>query len=355
MTDCGSRSGRRRPPGVSRVRPSAAAAAWAPLLLCAALAATGSTTLAQAVLEASYRPLPPHPLEARLLALTNDARVGAGRSGLVFSEVLAQAARYHAVEMAELGYFSHRSPDPASATVSDRVVNAGGSMVRVGENIASHGSMTLDAAEQAVRGWVNSPGPRENLVHSAFTHVGFGVHEHGDGRVYIVQVFADFPNPLVFAHASVAPSTRVSLRLGVLSDAPGFVSVWAGPDLVARAQVGSVSRSTLDVHGISGIAPTRIQLGWAASAGEGAITQSSGWFDPATGQLTLDYESGYATSRILRYAVSADARSTRWSPRTNAASIFHPWRWQTRRQIPRFNESPGANIDAWPGERRVHR
>ncbi len=251
--------------------------------------------------------LPAHALEWRLHELTDGARNGEGLAALARSEALALAARHHAVEMAELGYFSHTSPTAGNATPSRRVANAGGPMAQVGENLASLPRMTLDFAERVVDGWMDSPGHRQNMLRPSWTHVGFGLHEHGDGRVYVVQVFAEDPNPLHFAHAAPGSTTSLSLRFMVTNDATGFIVLARGAEGGQRVPVTAGQTITVTVDGVSADAPTHIRLAWGRDGDGGVIGQESGWFDPLTSRITTDYRSAAASSRIESYAASAGA------------------------------------------------
>jgi len=42
-----------------------------------------------------------------------------------------------------------------------------------------------------VRGWMNSPGHRENIVNPAFGRMGVGVVMDDTGRLYWTQAFTD--------------------------------------------------------------------------------------------------------------------------------------------------------------------
>ena len=130
-------------------------------------------------------------LERTLLDLTNAEREQRGLSTLLPDDALALAARHHAQEMASLNYFSHSSPTPRSATLKQRVAQAGSAAVVTGENLALVGPQ--NAARQSVQGWMESPGHRENLLQPDYTHVGFGTARSDDGRVFVVQVFAVQP------------------------------------------------------------------------------------------------------------------------------------------------------------------
>ena len=108
-------------------------------------------------------------LELKVHAGINAERATNGRSLLNWEEQLAAVARAHSDDMTSRGYFSHDTPEGLGP--SDRIDRSGYSCWKrshygVAENIAietSLGTLELAAAE-AVRGWMNSPGHRINLL-----------------------------------------------------------------------------------------------------------------------------------------------------------------------------------------------
>ncbi len=122
------------------------------------------------------------PTEAEVRRLTNEARGSAGP--LTCDPHLAAAARAHAQDMCDQGYFSHTSQDGRSFT--DRLDDAGATYRTAGENIAwgQRGPAEVHTA------WMNSTGHRRNIMNSAFGRIGVGHVECG-GRPHWVQNFAD--------------------------------------------------------------------------------------------------------------------------------------------------------------------
>ena len=57
------------------------------------------------------------------------------------------------------------------------------------ENVAMTGP-SIDPASDAVKGWINSPGHRANLVGS-FKVLGVGVFQTGGGNYYYTQIFVN--------------------------------------------------------------------------------------------------------------------------------------------------------------------
>jgi len=86
--------------------------------------------------------------------------------------------------MAKNRYFSHTSPVYGSAF--DMMQNAGISYRSAGENIA-RGQKT---AEAVMKGWMNSPDHRSNILGSGYTKMGIGFAAGSEGTPYWVQIFA---------------------------------------------------------------------------------------------------------------------------------------------------------------------
>lgn len=138
---------------------------------------------------------PPAALTARALLLVNDARARGARCGqrqyapvppLTLSGTLAGVAFGHAADMAAHNYFDHQ--DLAGHTPADRVRAVGYHENLVGENIA-YGPQSI---EEAVRGWLDSPGHCENLMDARFAEMGVASAPGRLGRrgLYWVQVLA---------------------------------------------------------------------------------------------------------------------------------------------------------------------
>lgn len=127
-----------------------------------------------------------------IVRLSNIERETHGVAPLAADPLLERAATGHSQEMAALDYFSHTSPTAGRETPSDRIRLAGLNFRASGENIASftgHAESTL--AEKAVRGWMNSPPHRKNLLSPMFTHIGIGIGRNGD-KYTLTQNFATY-------------------------------------------------------------------------------------------------------------------------------------------------------------------
>lgn len=113
-------------------------------------------------------------LAGRVVTLTNAARARRGCGPLRVDSGLTRSARTHALEMARTGQLTHNSPGGDSPW--DRMERAG---YRYGaaENIGAGYS----TAEEAVRGWLDSPDHRRNILDCGLRAIGVGVASGPDG------------------------------------------------------------------------------------------------------------------------------------------------------------------------------
>jgi uncharacterized protein YkwD len=130
-------------------------------------------------------------LEQRALESVNRERVALGLRALQMDAHLTQAARQHSQDMAERRFMNHINPDGYSFV--DRARLAGIRRTgRIAENLAMHRG-TTDPVTDIVRGWMNSPHHRENILNRRFKYTGLGVARAADGTLYFTQLFADRP------------------------------------------------------------------------------------------------------------------------------------------------------------------
>ena len=118
--------------------------------------------------------------EKEVVRLVNKERANAGLSSLKEDWQLSRVARYKSEDMQKNNYFSHTSPTYGSPF--NMMKSFGITYKSAGENIAK-GYKTPDAV---VKGWMNSPGHRANILSSSFTHIGVGYVEKGN---YWTQMF----------------------------------------------------------------------------------------------------------------------------------------------------------------------
>ena len=105
---------------------------------------------------------------------------------LTWNRSLGDAALAHSRDMARQRYFSHAGKD--GREVADRAVQAGYRWRAIGENIAAG----QQSPEEAMAGWLASPGHCANIMNRFFTEMGaaYGVSSEGEKpQVYWTQVF----------------------------------------------------------------------------------------------------------------------------------------------------------------------
>ena len=112
--------------------------------------------------------------------LVNEARKEAGVEPLVLDDDLCLAASIRAEEISIL--YSHTRPDGTAYafTLSSMVIKK----YPGGENIAKG----YRSSEDVMRGWMNSPGHRENILAKRYKEIGIGFYESA-GREFWVQSF----------------------------------------------------------------------------------------------------------------------------------------------------------------------
>jgi uncharacterized protein YkwD len=131
----------------------------------------------------------------RMLDLVNQARATSRNCGnrmfhaarpVRWSDSLAEASRLHAEDMARYNYFSHSGRDGSDP--GQRVERAGYRFRSTGENIAAGGHMR---PEDAMAGWIKSPGHCANLMDPRYTDMGaaFAVNPGSEMGVYWTQAF----------------------------------------------------------------------------------------------------------------------------------------------------------------------
>jgi len=118
-----------------------------------------------------------------VLRLTNLERERANLHRFGANPQLTRVAEVRAIEIIE--YFSHTRPDGRdcfTAFTENHVA-----FYTAGENLAV-GQTTPD---EVIRGWMNSPGHRENILNEAFGQLGVAVIMDGNGRLHWTQTFTD--------------------------------------------------------------------------------------------------------------------------------------------------------------------
>ena len=142
-------------------------------------------------------------LEKAVFEQVNAERIRARLPALQLDPRLSDIARAHSEDMARNNFVAHINP--AGQTPMDRLKAAGKSCMFVAENIYQnnlyHRALPVAAqivyewnseskiAMSSVRGWMDSPGHRVNILSSRAAKTGLGVAIGGDLKVYITQEF----------------------------------------------------------------------------------------------------------------------------------------------------------------------
>lgn len=122
--------------------------------------------------------------EREMLDLVNKERKKAGINSVEFDIGLTNVAREHCKDMFKRGYFSHYTPEGKSPF--DRMNNANIEFQYAGENLALAPNTNL-----AMKGLMNSPGHRENILSENFGTLGIGVIDGGIYGEMFCQEFTD--------------------------------------------------------------------------------------------------------------------------------------------------------------------
>lgn len=117
-------------------------------------------------------------IEHEVYRRVNEERKAQGRAPLKWNEDLARAARYHAADMCDGGYFEHDTHDRVAAANGVVLKRVGRPDKRIrafwpaygGENIAKGQPTPRDV----MRCWMSSSGHRANILASDFTSIGVG-------------------------------------------------------------------------------------------------------------------------------------------------------------------------------------
>ncbi len=121
--------------------------------------------------------------QKKVVDLVNAERAKAGLKPLKMNTQLSKTATLKSQDMAKNNYFDHNSPTYGSPF--DMMKKYGISYRTAGENIA----MGQTTPEQVMKGWMNSPGHRANILKASFTQIGVGVAKNSAGRLYWTQQF----------------------------------------------------------------------------------------------------------------------------------------------------------------------
>ncbi len=142
------------------------------VIFCAGLIGCDSNGFEELVEDQIENATEQQAMASAAVLLTNQARSQSRQCGsetydavgnLSWNEQLAEAALAHSVDMASRNYFDHTNPDGENPGA--RIARTGYDAQTWGENIAA-GYATV---EQAIAGWLNSPGHCANIMNGNFT------------------------------------------------------------------------------------------------------------------------------------------------------------------------------------------
>lgn len=120
--------------------------------------------------------------ELQLLQLVNNERIKRGLAPLILDPRLTRLARMKSMDMIRNNYFAHHSPTYGSS--GDMLRAAGIRFSIAAENIGMGGNIN-----SIFNAFMNSPGHRNKIIGSAYTHTGIGIY-YQSGRGYIItQLF----------------------------------------------------------------------------------------------------------------------------------------------------------------------
>lgn len=126
--------------------------------------------------------------EQEIVDLVNEYRAENGVPALTINEKLNFASEAHSEDMRDRGFFEHMNPDGERA--GDRIAETGLDNQGWGENIA----VGYDTPEEAMEGWMTSPGHNSNMLRAEWDAIGVGHVPGDDGSDwdnYWTQNFAD--------------------------------------------------------------------------------------------------------------------------------------------------------------------
>lgn len=122
--------------------------------------------------------------EIEMLELINKERESAGFAPLEEDPALREVGRSHCLDMLSRGYFSHYTPEGKSPF--DRMAEGNIDFKFAGENLALAPNTKL-----AMKGLMNSPGHRANILSKDFGIMGIGVIDGGIYGEMFCQEFKD--------------------------------------------------------------------------------------------------------------------------------------------------------------------
>jgi uncharacterized protein YkwD len=152
-------------------------------------------------------------LEHRVHDLINKERRDHKLTALAFDERLSKIARGHSHDMAARNFFSHTNPEGQDATARGKLAGftCRKQIARntfsegLGENLFQDNLYSRfrtsghersydwntpeEIAAHSLKGWMNSPPHRRNILEGNYGQTGVGIAVSDDDKVYITQLF----------------------------------------------------------------------------------------------------------------------------------------------------------------------
>jgi uncharacterized protein YkwD len=125
-------------------------------------------------------------LEYQCFEAVNKQREIRGLRPLDFNPELLHVAREYSRRMADERFFDH--VDPVGQTVRDRLRDAGLKWRILGENLA-YSKGYVNPVASAMRGWMDSPGHRKNILEPDFRETAVGAWISSGGTIYFTEIF----------------------------------------------------------------------------------------------------------------------------------------------------------------------
>jgi uncharacterized protein YkwD len=198
--------------------------------------------------------------ERALFDAANRERIAQGLQPLRRDDALANAAREHAIRMAQHNTLSHQFP--GELPLQDRARLAGARYTVIAENVAEG-----PTADMIHSGWMHSPPHRANLLAPELTALGVAVavvidKRTGAATLFAVQDFSQSVASLSLEQQEHQVSSLLAARGLAVSDTRGGGATddarktcemdrgWAGsrPGLVVRYEGGDLSRLPDDLE-----------------------------------------------------------------------------------------------------------
>jgi uncharacterized protein YkwD len=134
-------------------------------------------------------------LEAAIFYETNRQRVLNGMTELSYDQALNICAHDHSVDMVNYKFFSHTSVVEGKKSMSDRLTLVGYKNCWSGENIVvgvAQESYAKTARYLVEDLWMNSPGHRQNILNSKYSHLGTGAACYFDESWLMIKATQNF-------------------------------------------------------------------------------------------------------------------------------------------------------------------